>query len=172
MLPYPPNLDEQSRRIAATLGSWIEARGGTVKQIANASHIWEEIPGDALIGFNPKVLFWFESEKAKGGLDRANKMHRVIRAWRVVLIRGHGWANLVRSDNEEEGESFLAAMTSLRDLIRCQSDVTETPPVDYESLEALPNIAPGKASNIFVDAFQIRFLTENDIGLVDISTIV
>lgn len=170
MLPYPPSLDEMSRRIEATLGAWIQERGGTVKQIANAAHIWEEIPGDALTGFNPKLLFWFESEKAKGGLDRANKLGRVIRSWRVVLIRGHGWKNLVKGESEEQPESFLAALSSLRDVIRCQSDVTETPPVDYESLESLPNIAPGKASNIFVDSFQIRFMTENDIGLVDTST--
>lgn len=167
MLDQPPTLETQSARINATLTTWVTSRGGLVKQIANASHIWEEVPGDSLADSRPRVLFWFESENSKGGQDRRNKMHRVYRSWRVVLMRGHGWANLVATGDANQPESFLSAISSLRETIRLQDDVTEAPPVDYERLESLPNIAPGKASNIFLDSFQLRFTTENDLAAIN-----
>lgn len=166
-LAYPPSLEEQSSRIAATLTSWIEPRGGSVKQLANATHLWEEVVNETLADTRPKVRFWFDGEKAKGSPEKSHKLYRVVRSWRVAVVRGHGWKNLVAESDATQGESFLAAMESLREVIRTQDDVTESPPVDYASLSPLPNIAPGKAANIFLDSFQIQFSTENDIPGID-----
>lgn len=167
-LSTPPKLSELSLAIGELLTEWVAERGGgPAKQLANMRHLWEEVSNPALVNDRPRVLFCFTGQAARGGFSRANLMHRCDNSWQVVVVRGHGWANLVSEGGTDQTEAFLDAMESLRETLRCFGDITAEPPIDFKSMGPLPNVAPGNAANIFADAFQITFSTANDIPGID-----
>lgn len=169
-LSVAPRLSELSSAISDRLTQWAQAneRQGTVKQVANSRHLWEEVSNPALVSEKPRILFVFTGQKSRGSFQHANTLHRCDNTWQVVVVRGHGWENLVSNGGAGQPESFLDAMEDLRDYLRCYGDITTEPPIDFTSMGPMPNIMPGSnVSNIFADAFQITFSTANDIPFID-----
>jgi len=163
-LAAPPTISQQAQIIANWLTtSFAAPRGGSVKILQNQRHLWEEI---YMQDDTPRLFIMFKSEKSRGGFNQANKLHRVDRQWSVIIMRGHGWRNLMPNPNEAFGtqaEDFLDTIEVLRDKLRVLLNISEEFPIDYTGVDSLPNIAPTKEANVFMDCYIINFSTANDI---------
>ena len=156
-----PTIKENAALIKAQLETYAIPRGGLVKVVANQRHLWEEI---FQLNDSPRILICYQGENARGeyaGGIRTN-MHRVDRQWLVVVMRGHGFWNLI--DGKQDGvEDFYDSVETVRDGCRVLADITEDDIVDYKSIKPLPGLAPTTTANVFLDAFAIEFATSADI---------
>ncbi len=90
-----PTVREDALAIKTQMEVFATPRNGTVKIMANMSHLWEEIYNNGIVNENPRILIVWTGEIARGeyaGGDRT-KLHRVDRQWNVVIMRGHGFKN-------------------------------------------------------------------------------
>lgn len=166
-LPSPPTIKGQANDIASWIDtSFAKDRKGVVKVIQSPRHLWEEI---FLQDDQPRVFVMFAGERSRGPSDQMRTLHRVDRSWTVVIMRGHGWANLMPNADEGTEEDFLTTIEVLRDKIRVLLSVSEEFPLEYVSMDALPNMAPTKEANAFMDAYQIKFTTANDIPAITLT---
>lgn len=147
--------------IGLWLNEWVEPRGGEVKIVENMAHLWEEVLEVQTDG-SPRVLIVCTGEVSRGGFAQANTLHRVDRQFGVVVVRGHGFKNLVA---EKKGDilPFVTVMDTLRDRLRVMISITEEFPIYYKGWKPLPNIAPTPSQNIFLNASIIEFSTAADI---------
>ena len=136
--------------------------------LANMRHLWEEI---FMIEDSPRILICYTGETARGEYEGGGRteMRRVDRSWQIVVMRGHGFDNLV--DNPESmaagKEDFYDSVEIVRDGIRCMINVSEEFPVNYRSIRPLPSAAPTQTTNVFMDAMVIEFTTANDIARIN-----
>lgn len=162
-------IDWQAQMICYQMSQFAEPRGGYVKVLANMKHLWEEI---FIADDRPRILICWAGERARGGFNQANTLHRVDRDWIVAAIRGHGFANLMaegvgQKDTPGYIDPFYRDCQILRDQCRILLNITEEQPPDYKGMEPLPSIAPyGPAANVFLDGYAIKFSTANDIPAV------
>lgn len=165
-LPAPITIREEAELIKAQMEIYTQPRGGKVKILANMRHLWEEIfqQDDA-----PRVLICYNGETARGEYDGGIKtnMRRVDRSWQVVVMRGHGFDNLLPGGERSGKEDFYDSVETVRDGIRALQTISEEFPVNYRSIRPMPNAAPTQTANIFMDAFVIEFNTANDIGQIN-----
>lgn len=148
------------------LDLWANPRGGTVKVMANLRHLWEEVFVVAETSA-PRILICYTGEIPRGGVT-SNTLYRVDRQWMVVVVRGHGFKNLM-AEPEGESEIFYDSVETIRDLIRVLlniSDEEEVPNIVYKGIKPLPSLGPTPTANVFLDAFSIEFTTANDIPAV------
>lgn len=162
-------ISQCATRIGATIQSWVEPRGGTYKLMANMRHLWEEILNPTLIDGKPRVLLICMGEQSRGTFNTSNTLHRVNRQWKCVIIRGHGFKNLLNEEGVEQPEAFYDALEDLRDTLRCMAGVTAEPPITYTGWSPLPNIGPGNVANVFLDALQIEFSVAADVAGILVS---
>jgi hypothetical protein len=167
MLTNPPTITDQANALGSLLDEWAKPRGGSAKVMANIRHLWEEL---FVVSDSPRLLVVCEGEQARGGFDNANTLHRVDRQWTVVIVRGHGFLNLV-ADSAREAEPFLTSVETVRDIIRCIIGLSEEFPIDYKGFKPLPNIGGSPGVNVFMDAYAIDFSTANDIPAVEADNI-
>ncbi len=155
---------QEAQMIMTQLNTYAKPRGGTVKVLANMRHLWEEI---FLLADNPRILICYTGETARGeyaGGQRTN-LHRVDRSWQVVIMRGHGFSNLLTGQDAGK-EDFYDSVETVRDGIRVLKSISQEFPVDYKSIRPLPSAAPSQTANVFMDAFVIEFQTANDIPAI------
>lgn len=165
-LPYPITIANEADLIKQQMESYAKPRGGTVKIMANMRHLWEEIfqADDA-----PRILICYNGETARGeyaGGQRTN-LRRVDRSWQVVVMRGHGFKNLLPGNEEAGKEDFYTSVETVRDGCRALLTISEEFPVNYKSIRPLPNAAPTQIANIFMDSYVIEFDTANDIPIIN-----
>lgn len=159
----------QAQMMQAWLDVWVKAHGGYTKILANPKHLWEEI---YVADERPRVLICCNGEIARGGFDQANTKHRVDRQWIVVIIRGHGFQNLIATGQGQPNtpaavDPFLKDVQLLRDKLRVLTNITEEPPIDYKGFDPMPAIAPyGQSANVFLDGYGIKFSAVSDIPAV------
>ena len=171
-----PTVREDALAIKTQMEVFATPRNGTVKIMANMSHLWEEIYNNGIVNENPRILIVWTGEIARGeyaGGDRT-KLHRVDRQWNVVIMRGHGFKNLVAESVGQPGtpgyyEDFYDSVETVRDGLRLLSNVTADDLVDYKSIRPLPNIAQSQTANVFLDGYVIEFATSADIMAVDVN---
>ena len=165
-----PTIKEDALAIKAQLDTYAIPRGGTVKVMANMSHLWEEIFNGGIISENPRILVCWTGETARGeyaGGERT-KLHRVDRHWKVVIMRGHGFKNMVteaigKPNTPGYYEGFYDSVETVRDGIRVMSNITAEDLVDYKGTSPLPNVAQSQSANIFLDAYAVDFDCAADI---------
>ena len=157
-----PTISEQAERIREVLATWAEERGGTAKVMANMAHLWEEIYA---ADEKPKILITWNGEVSRGGFNQANLLHRVDRKWVVVVMRAHGFKSAVSEPGPTAGTAtpFWDNIELIREELRKMQDISEEFPIDYSGTSPLPNLAPGRGGNVFLDADKIEFSTANDI---------
>lgn len=171
-LSSPPTIKEQAFQIADWLyNQFAKQRGGEVKIMANMQHLWEEVYEAK--DNKPRVLVVYGGEQARGGFSQSNTLHRVDRQWTVVILRGHGWRNLLNNPDavsELQEENFYDSVETLRDKIRVLTSISEEFPIDYKScrpMVGLPGV--GNSGNVFADGYTIEFSTASDIPGISIS---
>ena len=164
-----PTVREDALAIKAQLDTYAIPRGGEVKIMANSRHLWEEVL--SIVSTEaPRILICWNGETARGEYAGGNrtKLHRVDRMWQVVIMRGHGFKNMVAEsqgqiDTPDYYEDFYDTVETVRDGIRVMSNITAEDVVDYKSCRPLPNVGPGQSANVFLDAFVIDFQCAADI---------
>ena len=80
-----PTVREDALAIKTQMEVFATPRNGTVKIMANMSHLWEEIYNNGIVNENPRILIVWTGEIARGeyaGGDRT-KLHRVDRQWKI-----------------------------------------------------------------------------------------
>ena len=165
-----PTIKEDAEAISAQLGQYAAKSGGTCKVVANQAHMWEELYPTAGLDMKPKILIMCTGETARGeyaGGDRTD-LHRVDRNWQVVVMRGHGFKNLMSESQGQDGtpgavQDFYDVLETVRDGIRVMSNISEEFPVNYKGIRPLPNVGPTPSSNVFLDCSVIEFDTAADI---------
>ncbi len=164
-------ISEQARTIRNKLQEFANPRGAEVKIMANMQHLWEEL---FVHDETPKLLICYTGETCRGDLGSQRFLARVDREWIVVVIRGHGWSNVmadtespnIGSPNPQDVEPFYDIVEQIRDMIRSMPEITEELPVTFKNIEPLFNVSPlGISANVFLDAYAIRFATANDIPM-------
>lgn len=164
----PLPVDTIAKRILDQIEPWAKARGGTAEVVQNLAHLWEKIY-DLALKDCPRLYLCWNGDSAIGGDDESNTLCRVDNDWIVVIMRGHGFKNLVMegqgTDQTQKSsiEPFVTSIEQVRNLIRLTPNITELPPVTYKSTEPLPNLGPSQVANIFLDGYAIHFSTQNDI---------
>jgi len=157
-----PTIKENAAVIKQQLESYAVPRGGKVKVLANMRHVWEEI---FQLDDAPRILICYTGENARGEYAGGNRinMHRVDRQWTVIVMRGHGFTNLV--DGVADGkEDFYDSVETIRDGCRVLMQlVTEDDFVDFKTIRPLPGLAPTQTANVFMDGYAIEFATSADI---------
>jgi hypothetical protein len=159
------SISDQANMIAEQLSSWAEPRGGVVKVMANTRHLWEEVYGHAVDG-KPKILVCFNRERSRGSEQLRNNLHRVDRNWLVVVMRGHGFSNLMAKESKTQTDDFYTHCEELRDKVRVITSVSEEFPIDYVGMNPLPGVAVPGMANVFLDAYSLEFNTANDIPAI------
>ena len=165
-----PTVKEDLKAIEAQLLTYAKPRGGTVKVMANMRHLWEEIYNNGVLDENPRILIAWEGETARGEYagGQKTKLHRVDRNWIVVVMRGHGFKNLMTESKGQPGtpgyyEDFADSVETIRDGCRVMSNLTCEDLVDYKGCAPMPNVGPTNNANIFLDAMAIKFSSAADI---------
>jgi hypothetical protein len=174
-LASPPSIKKQAQMIGTWLfNSFAKPRGcrsDQVKIMANMRHLWEEIYNRTKD--EPTILIVWNGEKSRGGFNQANTLHRVDRRWIVVILRGHGFKNLLPNPDanpEIQEEDFYDSVEILRDKIRVMLSISEEFPIDYVGIDPMPGVpALGNAGNAFIDGFSVSFSCANDIPGIAIS---
>lgn len=156
------SIRDEANLIKEQMEKYATPRGGTVKILANMRHLWEEI---FMQDDTPRILICYTGETSRGEYEGGNRtnLHRVDRSWQVVIMRGHGFDNLLPGGEVNGQEDFYDSIEIIREGIRCMTNTSEEFPVNYRSIRPLPNAAPTQTANIFMDAFVIEFTTANDI---------
>lgn len=177
-LPAPLSIKAQAKQI----GSFIwenfakqrKCRPDQVKIMASMYHLWEEVYNRN--SDEPTVLICWNGETARGEYEGGSRvgLHRVDRSWTIVILRGHGFQNLMPNPDanpEIREEDFYDSVEALRDTVRLLVGVSEELPVNYRSTTAMSGI-PGMGSNanVFIDGFQISIQTANDVPSIVQST--
>jgi hypothetical protein len=165
-LPKPITIANEADLIKAQLETYAKPRGGTVKVLANMRHLWEEI---FLLTDAPRILICYTGETARGEYAGGTRtaLHRVDRSWQVVVMRGHGFNNLLPGGEVAGKEDFYDSVETVRDGCRVLQTISEEFPVNYKSIRPLPSAAPTAVANVFMDAFVIEFDTANDIPIIN-----
>lgn len=148
--------------IGEALENWATPKGGRVKVVVNLRHLWEEI---YQVGDVPTVLVCYVGETPRGSFDEQDFWHRVDRQWSVVVMRGHGFTRNLMPDKvgETTPEPFYDTVEQVRDLVRSMRSISSDPLVNYKGMAPLPGVAvPGQA-NVFLDSYELKFSTANDI---------
>ena len=165
-----PTVRQDDEAIRAQLDSYAKPRGGTVKVMANMAHLWEEVLNPNLLAGAPRILIVWMGESARGEYagGTRTKLHRVDRKWNVVVMRGHGFRNLLTEAQGQPNtpgyyEDFYDSVENIRDGCRVMSNITADDLVDYKGIRPLPNIAPNPSANVFCDAYSVEFETAADI---------
>ena len=159
-LAAPLSIKDGANQLAGWIGLWAKPKGGKCEVVQGLRHLWESIfmASDA-----PRVLVCFNGETARGGFDEQDTLHRVDRQWAVVVIRGHGWKNLMPDEDETAAETFMETVEALRDRVRLIQTLSEEFPVNYKGAKPLPAVAKPDSANVFVDAYQLDFSSAADI---------
>lgn len=158
-------ISEQAKSISDVLTAWATPRGGTVEVMANMAHLWEKIY--KVKSDKPLILIAWNGEISRGGFREANTLHRVDRAWLIVIMRGHGFIQDVSQKGPTAGADPLWDYLELiREELRKIENISEEFPIDYKSAKPMPNPAPSPSANIFMDADIIEFSTANDLPAV------
>lgn len=153
----------EAARIKEQLDTYAVPRGGYCKVMANQRHLWEEI---YVVSDSPRILICYMGENARGEYEggQRTRMHRVDRKWTVVVMRGHGFKNLLTGEGlTGTQEDFYDSVETVRDGCRVMNNISEEFPVNYRSITPLPNVGPTQTANVFMDAYAIEFTTANDI---------
>lgn len=158
-LTVPPKISDQAEIIRQVLAEYTDTRGGYSKVMANMAHLWEEL---FVVSEKPRCLVVYNGEDSRGGFNQANTLHRVDRQWQVVVVRGHGFKNLM----SEGTEPFYDSLETIREIIRKLLNISEEFPIDYKAIKPLPNVGTGQTANVFMDAYLISFSTANDIPAI------
>lgn len=170
--PYSqPNLTV--KQTATQIADWMfnqfaKSRGGTVRIMANMRHLWEEIANrnenDA-----PTILLVWQGETMRGSNQPVNTLTRVDRQWLAVILRGHGWRNLLPNPDavsERQEEDFYDSVEILRDKIRVMLSVSQEFPLNYKSISPMAGLPFGNTQNVFIDGYSITFSTAADVGKI------
>ena len=165
-----PTIKEDAEAIRAQLDTYAKPRDGLTKVVANQSHLWEEIYNGGVIAEQPRILIICIGETARGEYagGQRTKLHRVDRNWQVIVMRGHGFKNLMTEGIGQAGtpgaiESFYDACETIRDGIRVMSNITAEDLVNYKGMRPLANIGPTPVANVFLDCICIEFDCAADI---------
>lgn len=165
-----PTVREDAQAIEAQLKTYAVPRGGSVKVMANEAHLWEEILNPALLSGAPRILIIWRGEEARGEYagGQRTKLNRVSRKWTVIVMRGHGFRNMVTEAQGVPGspgyyEDFYDSVETVRDGCRVMSNITAEDVVDYKGIRPLPNVASSPSANVFLDCLAIEFETAADI---------
>ena len=159
-LETPISLMDEANIIQGILDAWAQGHGGDAKIMANLRHLWEEI---LRLSDQPRIMVCYTGEIARGGFNIANRNHRVDRQWTVVVMRGHGFRNLMAESRDGIEIPFYTVIETIRDMIRCITNISEEFPLDYKAIQPLPNAGPSPNASALMDCFQITFSTANDI---------
>lgn len=164
-LPKPITIANEAYLIKKQMEVYATPRGGTVKVLANMRHLWEEI---FQLDERPRILICYTGESSRGEYAGGNRTatHRVDRSWQVVVMRGHGFKNLLPGGDVDGVEDFYDSVETVRDGCRVLLTISEEFPVNYKSIRPLPSAAPSVTANVFMDAFVIEFDTANDIPFI------
>lgn len=145
--------------IKERIDDWAGANGGSVKVIANVAHLWEEL---SVASDKPRILICFTGEECRGEVQMRGHFQRVDRQWQIVVLRGHGFKNLM-SEGAGNANAFYDDLETIRELVRTILNISEEFPVEYIGMEPLPNLGPNQNTNVFLDAVSMRFSTANDL---------
>jgi hypothetical protein len=165
-----PTVREDLEAIRAQLDTYAKPRGGTVKVMANMRHLWEEIYNNGVASETPRILIAWRGETARGEYagGQRTKLHRVDRKWTIVIMRGHGFKNMVTESAGQPGtpeyyEDFADSVETVRDGCRVMSNLSCEDIIDYKGCSPLPNVGPTNNANIFLDAYAVEFESAADI---------
>lgn len=172
---------QEAEQVASYVYSeYAMAKGGVVEVMQSVAHLWEKIY--EVKDLEPRIYVVFAGEQARGGFDKAATLHRTDRQWLVVVMRGHGFYNLMPAPgmvpvveggvaNPPIGfEFFTDSMETIRDLVRGMTSISEEFPVDYKSMKPLQNVGPGRVGSVFLDAYVIEYSTAHDLPQVYFSS--
>jgi hypothetical protein len=171
-LPEPISITAEAKLLEALLAGWASARGGAVKIMANPRHLWEEVREIAMQTnqAGPRMLICYKGERKKESGRLGTLARRVVRDWGLVVMRGHGFKNLMAEQSAEM--PFYDALEEVRSLIITSVNLSDAEHgmVDYKGIMSLPMLAPSPSSNVFLDAFEIQFSTDNDIKTIALTS--
>lgn len=141
-----------------------QPRGGVTKQMESMWHLWEYIL-NALD--TPSVLICPTGEKLRpfGSLQESDRMARADREWTVVILYGHGFTNLMQTEQGVPAgkETLCDSIEALRDTFRVLAGISEEFPVHYGGWQPLPAVARPGTANVFVAGAMLTFSTANDL---------
>lgn len=159
-LTNPVSIAQEAQLYQQQLKTWADNRGGVVKIMANLSHLWEEL---MVLSDKPRLLVCYVGERPRGDEQISSGTHRVDRDWQLVIVRGHGFKN-DPSLPYANAEAFLDCVEKIRDEgIRVMMNVSEEFPVQYGGIKPMPQLAPTKEANVFLDAYAVEWSTAHDI---------
>ena len=169
MIPSPPRDPLPVTTIGASLLAqikpWVQARGGTVDYVHNLQHLWEKVY-DVQTEDIPRIYICWNGATAIGGDEMSNTLHLKNNHWIAVIMRGHGFKNLVMDGIGQAGtpgsiEPFADSVEQVENLILTTQNITEMPPVTWEATQPMPSLGPTPSANVFLDGYQILFSTAN-----------
>lgn len=163
-LVVPATAAEQAEQ----MGDWIDTtfaqpRGGTVKIMESMWHVWEYVLSAQ---DEPTVLICCTGETPRGSFAEQDLWHRVDRQWTFVVIRGHGFRNLMPDDKgavPNGKEALTTSIEVLRDTVRAMTGMSEEFPINYRGWKSLPAVARPGTANVFTAGAYLEFSTSVDI---------
>lgn len=164
------SISDQANIYGTWLHQWAQPLGGSVLIVYNMRHLWEKIAEHSQQKDRaPLILICFNGERSRGSEQLRNSLHRVDRDWIVVVLRGHGFESRPSKDRSTQTDDFYTDCETIRDRIRMVRSGMAEFPCDYKGMQPLPGVAIPNIANVFVDAYQIMFVTANDIKAVGIA---
>lgn len=160
-----PIISTIAAAIKAQMEIYAKPRGGYVKILPNMRHLWEEL---LVVDEKPRILIVPNGETARGEYagGRNTNLHRVDRKWTVVMVRGHGFKNMMPGNEVNGIEDWTDSIETVRDGLRVLQGISEEFPNDYRGWSPMPNIGNSQAANVFLDAVSIEIFTAADIPAI------
>lgn len=138
---------------------WAQNAGASVALVANLRLFWQQA---ATRSDQPRVLFCFEKEIARGPFSRAAATHRVDRQFKCAVMRGRGYpANRGDTLTTTVGNAdpFLDQVEYIRDYIRAVTNTSVETPLDYKSMSSFEF-----SRQLVMDGYLLDFSTAHDLS--------
>ena len=140
------------------LQQWAQNVGASVSWVANLRLFWEQA---ATRSDQPRVLFCYTGETARGPFSRAAATHRVDRKFKCAVTRGRGYA-ANRGDTLTttvgNADPFLDQVEYIRDYIRTIQNISVEYPLDYKNMVSFEF-----RRDLVMDGYIIEFSTAHDL---------
>lgn len=160
------SISQEAIMVQGILKRWAEPKGGTVKILANTSHLWEELPVST---DKPRLLLIYNGESPRGPFESTDQTWRVDRQWMLVVVRGHGFKNEM-AEPQGDAIDFYTALEQIRDAVRTILNISQEFPIHYKGMNPLPSVAPSQSASVFMDATAIEWSTAHDITRITINS--
>lgn len=159
-----PTADDMAKLIAAFVDNeYSQPRGGKTHVMESMWHLWEHLLAAA---DEPTVCVCCTGESPRGSFAEQDELHRVDRSFTVVVIRGHGFRNLMTGEDgapPNSVETMTQSIEGVRDCVRRLVGLTADWHVNYKGWKNLPAVARPGTANVFTAGGALDFTFAVDI---------